>query len=269
MWPPPASPAPNLPTHLQLLGWRQQDPSHVQSHVPLAQNHGRVTAQVRCQLEGSGLDGVSLALALVGLPTLEESYHLSLHSSPPSPLSSTVDLSLHQPDISSHLPGALQSSTVAPSSPSPSPWLRGGKEAAAGGPPNSPPGSQGAHCTSPQKPGLRTRQAAPRRGFLGPDGPPLRSSEERPRASAPATGPDSPPAPLASTLAPAQGLTLCLPSLSLRLLLPPPAPSPPPPSHVHSPAPRRGRPPAAPAPSRPCPQPRCRGRHSAQRGPSG
>lgn len=47
-----APPAPDLPTHLQVLRWGQQDPRHVQSHVPLPQNHGGVTAQVWCQLEG-------------------------------------------------------------------------------------------------------------------------------------------------------------------------------------------------------------------------
>lgn len=63
--PPPLQPLTD--PHLQVLRWGQQDPGHIQSHVPLSQNHSCVTAQIRCQLEEKGLDSMSLSLALVRL----------------------------------------------------------------------------------------------------------------------------------------------------------------------------------------------------------
>lgn len=50
-----------------MLGRGQQDPGHIQSHVPLPENHGCVTAQVWCQLVGRGPGRAPLALAPVGL----------------------------------------------------------------------------------------------------------------------------------------------------------------------------------------------------------
>lgn len=60
-------PAPDLPTHLQVPRGGQQDPGHIQSHVPLPQDHGCVTAQVWCQLVGRRLGRAPLAWALVRL----------------------------------------------------------------------------------------------------------------------------------------------------------------------------------------------------------
>lgn len=57
--------------HLQVLRWGQQDPGHIQSHIPLSQNHSCVTAQIRCQLEEKGLNGASLSPAPAGLSHLQ------------------------------------------------------------------------------------------------------------------------------------------------------------------------------------------------------
>lgn len=67
--PPPLQPLPA--PHLQVLRWGQQDPGHIQSHIPLSQNHSCVTAQIRCQLEEKGLNGVSLSPAPVRLSHLQ------------------------------------------------------------------------------------------------------------------------------------------------------------------------------------------------------
>lgn len=58
-------------SHLQVLRWGQQDPGHIQSHIPLSQNHSCVTVQIRCQLEEKGLNGVSLSPAPAGLSHLQ------------------------------------------------------------------------------------------------------------------------------------------------------------------------------------------------------
>jgi hypothetical protein len=39
---------PSSPTHLQVFRWGKHDSGHIQSHIPLPQNHSCVTAQVWC-----------------------------------------------------------------------------------------------------------------------------------------------------------------------------------------------------------------------------
>lgn len=124
-----APPAPDLPTHLQVLRWGQQDPGHVQSHVPLPQNHGCVTAQVWCQLEERRLHRVTGPQSS-GSPVRD----VPLPSpAPPLPRGlPRLTSRLSQPNVS-HITslGASQSWIVALSSHSsgvqglPSPWLRG------------------------------------------------------------------------------------------------------------------------------------------------
>lgn len=50
-----------------MLRWGQQDPGNIQSHIPLSQNHGCVTTQIRHQLEEEGLETVSLSSVPVRL----------------------------------------------------------------------------------------------------------------------------------------------------------------------------------------------------------
>lgn len=60
-------PPPDLPTHLQVLRRGQQDPGHIQSHIPLPQDRSCVAAQVWRQLASRGLGRAPLALAPVRL----------------------------------------------------------------------------------------------------------------------------------------------------------------------------------------------------------
>lgn len=193
---PPLPPLqPDLPTHLQVVGWGQQDPGHVQSHVPLPQNHGGVTAQVWGQLRGRGRDEAHPAWASVRLTSAScpiPSHSLRLlraQSFSPGPAPTThhplfPEASLlGQPDASRLISPATSQACGCPF---PQLWEPRagsgvGRKRPGEGSQNSPPGSQEAHCTSPQRPGPRTHQAAPHQGYPGPDGPLPHSSEDRPR----------------------------------------------------------------------------------------